>query len=328
MAGNTTDNSTALRRAEVYSALILDTIKDEFLPDGIHRDVSDFQDGDTLHITTFGDLVLRDLAEDQPTPVDPMDSGEITLAITEYVGNGVYMTDKVRDDSWKAAQFDAAIVPKQSRAIKERYETDMLAAANSGQTASNANAINGYAHRYVASGANQTIDLEDFIYAKLALDKANAPEDGRIAIVDGLVAATLDNLTNIVNVSNNPAFEGIINTGFAKNMRFVKHVFGFDVYTSNRLPTVSSETVDTSAITVPAPSSSATVTSGVANLFMCVGDDTETPIMGAWRRMPSFEGERNARWRRDEFYASARWGFGLQRTQTLVVVLTNATTYK
>lgn len=45
MAGNTTDNSTALRRAEVYSDLILDTLKDGFLPEGIHRDVSDFQDG-------------------------------------------------------------------------------------------------------------------------------------------------------------------------------------------------------------------------------------------------------------------------------------------
>lgn len=283
---------------------------------------------DTLHITTFGDLVLRDLAEDQPTPVDPMDSGEITLTISEYVGNGVYMTDKVRDDSWKAAQFDAAIVPKQSRAIKEHYETTMLAAANSGQTASNANAINGFAHRYVASGSNQTIDLEDFSYAKLALDKANAPEEGRIAVVDALVAMSLDNMTNIVNVSNNRTFEGIVNTGFAKNMRFVKHIYGFDVYTSNRLPTVTSETVDTSSITVPAPSSSATVTSGVANLFMCVADDMETPIMGAWRRQPMFEGNRNARRRRDEFYASARYGFGLQRTQTLVVILTSATAYK
>jgi hypothetical protein len=328
MSGNTTSNSSALRRAEVYSAMVLDTLKDNFLPEGIHRDVSDFQDGDTLHITTFGDLVLRDLAEDQPTPIDPMDSGEITLTITEYVGNGVYMTDKVRQDSWKAQQFDAAIVPKQLRAIKERYETDMLAAGPSGQTASNPNAINGYAHRYVASGANNTMDLEDFIYAGLALTKANAPDEGRIAIVDGLVAASLDNLANIVNVSNNPAFEGIVNTGFAKNMRFVKHVYGFDVYTSNRLPSVTSETVDTSSITVPAPSSSATVTSGKANLFMCIGDDTECPLMGAWRQQPYFEGDRNVPMRRDEFYSAARWGFGLQRTQTLVVVLTNATKYK
>lgn len=328
MSGNTTSNSTALRRAEVYSEMILDTLQDDFLPEGIHRDVSDFQDGDTLHITTFGDLVLRDLTEDVATPIDPMDSGEITLAITEYVGNGVYMTDKVRQDSWKAQQFDAAIVPKQLRAIKERYESDLLAAGPNGQTAANANAINGFAHRYVASGANSTMDLEDFIYMGLAFDKAKAPDEGRIAIVDGLVAASLSNLTNIVNVSNNPAFEGIVETGFAKNMRFVKHVFGWDVYVSNRIQDVTSETVDTSGITVPAPSSSASVTAGKANVFMCVGDDTECPIMGAWRQMPHFEGDRNVKMRRDEFYSAGRWGFGLQRTQTLGVILTSATAYK
>jgi len=328
MAGNTTSNSTALRRAEVYSEMILDTLKDDFLPEGIHRDVSDFQDGDTLHITTFGDLVLRDLTEDVATPIDPMDSGEITLTITEYVGNGVYMTDKVRQDSWKAQQFDAAIVPKQLRAIKERFETDLLAAAPDGQTASNANAINGYAHRFVASGSNQTMDLEDFIYADLALTEANAPDEGRIAVVSSLVAASLSNLANIVNVSNNPQFEGIVETGFAKNMRFVKHVYGFDVYTSKRLKDVSAETVNTSGITVPAPSGSATVTTGKANLFMCVADDTETPIMGAWRQQPYFEGDRNVPKRRDEFYSAGRWGFGLQRTQTVVVILTSATAYK
>jgi hypothetical protein len=328
MAGNTTDNSSALRRAEVYSALVLDTLKDDFLAEGIHRDVSDFQDGDTLHITTFGDLVLRDLAEDQPTPIDPMDSGEITLTITEYVGNGVYMTDKVRQDSWKAQQFDAAIVPKQLRAIKERYETDLLAAGPDGQTAANANAINGYAHRFVASGNNQTVDLEDFVYAKLSLDKANAPEDGRIAIFDPLAEASLNALANLINASNNPAFQGILETGFGKNMRFIRNIMGFDVYISNRLKRVTSETVDTSGITVPAPSSSATVTSGIANVFMCVGDDTECPIMGAWRQQPYFEGDRNVPMRRDEFYSAARWGFGLQRTQTLIVLLTTATAYK
>lgn len=45
MSGNTTANSSYLRRAEIYSAVILDTIKDDFLPEGIHRDISDFPDG-------------------------------------------------------------------------------------------------------------------------------------------------------------------------------------------------------------------------------------------------------------------------------------------
>jgi hypothetical protein len=331
MAGNTTDNSSALRRAEVYSALILDTLKDDYLPEGIHRDVSDFQDGDTLHITTFGDLTLRDLTEDQPTPVDPMDSGEITLTITDYVGNGVYLTDKVRQDSWKAAQFDAAIVPKQLRAIKERFETDLLAAIPNGQTAANANAINGLAHRFVASGTNVTITIEDFVYMKLAFDKANAADEGRIAIFDPIAEATLNTLANLINGSFNPSFQGIVETGFAKNMKFIRNIMGFDVYLSNRLKRISSESIDTDSITIPAPSGGSgavAATNAVANLFLCVGDDTETPIMGAWRQQPYFEGARNARWRRDEFFAAARWGFGLQRTQTAGVILTSRVKYK
>lgn len=327
MAGNDTSNTSALRRAEVYSQLTLDTLKDDFLPDGFHRDVSDFQDGDTLHITTFGDLVLRDLDEDKPTPIDPFDSGEITLTITEHVGNGVYLTDKVRQDSWKAQQFDAAIVPKQLRAVKERYETDMLAAGPNGQTAADPNTINGYAHRFIASGTNDVVDIEDFIYAKLALDKANAPDEGRIAIFDPLAEATLNGITNLVNVQNNPQFEGLVNTGFAKNMKFIKNIYGFDVYLSNRLNEVNAETINTSGITVPAPSGNNTVTAGVCNLFMCVADDTETPIMGAWRQMPEFEGFRNAPRRRDEFYMAARWGFGLQRSQTIVTLITTRTSY-
>lgn len=326
MAGNTTDNSSALRRAEVYSSLILDTIKDDFLPDGIHRDVSDFQDGDTLNITTFGDVVLRDIDEDQDTPIDPLDTGRITLNISKYLGSGIYMTDKMRQDSWQAQQFDASIVPKQLRAIKERYETDLLAAGPSGQVAANPNDLNGYAHRFIASGTNNTLDMEDFIYAKLALDKANVSDMGRIAIFDPLAEASLNRLPGLI--TDNRMFDGIINTGFGKNMRFVRNILGFDCYISNRLPRLNNETVDTSGILVPAPSGNSTIAAGIANQFMAVGEDTESPIMGAWRQMPSFEGHRNTPRRRDEFYATARWGFGLQRKQTLVTMISSAIAYK
>jgi hypothetical protein len=310
----------------VYSEIILDEIEGGFLPEGMHRDVSDFQDGDTLYIPSFGEVVLRDIQEDKDIPVDAIDSGQVTLTISEYVGAGNYLTDKVKQDSYKLKEFEAAIVPKHLRAIKKRFETDLLATAND-QTAADPNAINGYAHRYSANGTNGVITLEDFSYAKLALDMAEIPDEGRIAIVHPLVATTLENLTNIVNVSNNPMFEGIVNTGFAKNMKFIKNVMGFDVFVSSRLPEVNSEALDTSSITVPAPSSSSTITSGVVNQFMCVLDDLVKPYMGAWREMPNTEGKRNVRRKRDEFYTTSRWGFGLQRPQSLVSVVTSRAHY-
>lgn len=325
--GNITSNTSALIRAQVYSDMILDTIKDDFLPEGIHRDVTDFPDGSTLNIPTFGDLVIRDLIEDQETPVDPLDTGNITLQITEHVGNGVYLTDELRENSWLAAQFDAAIVPKQLRAIKEKWETDLLKALPDGQTPTNPMTVNGAAHRYVASGTNEVLTLEDIAYAKFALERGNA-NDARIAIVDPLQEMTVNALANLVNASYNPEFRGIVETGFGKNMRFLRNIYGFDFYVSNRLPRVASETIDTSSITTPAPSGNDSITNGIAVQFMAVGDPMESPVMGAWRRMPYFEGERQPGKRRDVFYSSARWGFGLQRTQTGVVILASAANYK
>lgn len=327
MSGNTTSNSSALRRAEMYSSVILDTIKDDFLPEGIHRDVSDFPDGDTLHVTTFGDAILRDVTEDQDRPIDPLDTGDITLTITEHKGAGNYITDEMKEDSWKAREFDAALPMKHLRAIKEAYETDLLATSEDMQTLGNANTVNGLAHRFVASGTSGVLDLADLIYAKLSMDKANLPEE-RILIVDPIVEATLNNLTNLVNVSNNPRFEGIVESGFGKNMKFIKNIYGFDIYISNRLPHVVSEAVDTSAITVPAPSGAGTsAADAVVCQAMCVADALTSPYMGAWRRQPKTEADRNVQKGRDEFYTTARWGFGGQRPQSLVSILTNAAAY-
>ena len=297
--GNTTSNTSALIRAQVYSEIILDEIEAGFLPEGMHRDVSDFSDGTQLFIPTFGEVILRDITEDIDIPIDAIDSGQVTLTISEYVGAGNYLTDAVQQDSYKMQEFEAAIIPKHLRAIKKRYETDLLATANQ-QTLSNPNALNGYAHRYSASGTNGVIQIEDFIYAKLALDKVDIPDEGRIAIVDPLVGSTLENLTNLVNVSNNPMFEGIVSSGFAKNMKFLKNIMGFDVFVSNRLPEVNSEAINTTGITVPAPSGNTTITSGVVNQFMSMADDLIKPYMGAWREMPATEGVRNARRKRDE----------------------------
>jgi hypothetical protein len=330
MAGNTTQNTPAIRRAEVYSSLILDEIKDGFLPTGLHRDVSDFGDGDTLFITTFGEVVLRDLTEDQDTPIDAIDTGRITLTITEHKGAGAYLTDELKEDSHQAQQFDAIIVPKMLRAIQEAYETDLLNAGQSRQVAGNTNNINNYAHRFVAGGANRTFTIEDLIYMKLAFDKANLPANGRVLIVDPLVEATLNSLTNLVNVSNNPHFEGIVESGFGRDMKFIKNIMGFDIWLSNRLPRLTAtEVLDTTAgSTVNAPSGNATAQVGdIVNQAWVVSDDSTTPVMGAWRRMPKVEGDRNVSKRRDEFYTSARWGFGLQRPQSLGSIITSSTTY-
>jgi len=328
MSGNTTENSAAIRRAEVFSDIILDEIHDDFLPEGIHRDVTDFQDGDTLNITTFGEVVLRDIVENEDIPIDAIDTGRINLVIDQYKGAGNFITDKVRDDSWQVAQFEAAIPVKQLRAIKEAYETDLLNTSETMQTQADANTINGLAHRFVASGTAGRLDLDDIIYAKLSMNKSMLPSEGRILIIDSAAEATFDSLSQLVNVSNNPRFEGIVETGFAKNMHFLKNVYGFDVYVSNRLPHQSAENIDTSVIEVPAPSGNGTsAADSVTCQFLSVIDEMTMPYMGAWRQMPTTEYFRNVQIGRDEYYQKGRWGFGGQRPQSLISLLVNAAAY-
>lgn len=333
--GNTTANSEALHRREVYSGLILDELYEGFLPEGMARDVSDFPDGARLLIPTFGEVVIKEVVEDQETPVDAIDTGRIELEITEHKGAGIYITDENREDGYYISQFDAAAPGKMLHGLKEVYETDLLTTGEIGQTQGDPNQINGFAHRWVASGANGEVTPADFAYAKTGFLKAKAPEMGLIAVVDPISELSLNRLTNLVNVSDNPRFEGIIETGFGKSMTFIRNIFGVDVYMSNRLPRIESETIDTTINDgVAAPegangiqAGAKTATDAYAMQFMVVADDMTTPYMSAWRRHPDVTYYRDEPRRRDVYYVTTRYGFGMQRPQTLATCLVSATAY-
>lgn len=325
MSGNITANQAPLIKAQVYSEFMLELIVDGYLPDGLHRDVSDFGDGTTLNIPVMGDTVLRDYVEDTGIEFDPVDTGTITLTITEYVSAASYVTDKLKQDAYKAAALEAAIPKDHLRVIKDRYESDLLAQAQK-QTLGATNLVNTFAHRWIAHSGSTVgvLTLEDFIYAKLAADKAYMPEENRLAIVDPLSEAAINLLSGNQAFNYNPQFEGIATTGFAKGKKFIRHIFGWDVYLSNRLPHVGvSETINGG----PA-GTSATLATQIANVFGCFADDQHTPFMGAMRQMPSSEGFRNTTFKRDEYSTTARWGFGLQRPESLIVILTSQTLYK
>lgn len=50
MAGNTTSNQSPLIKGQVFSDLMMEQIHEGFLPDGLHRNVSEFGDGSVLYI--------------------------------------------------------------------------------------------------------------------------------------------------------------------------------------------------------------------------------------------------------------------------------------
>ena len=305
-------NSTAFIEAEQYSSFILRNLQDGLLPGQFYRNVSDFGSGSTLHIKTVGTVTIQDGAEEVPFDYTPIESGEVTLTITDYVGDAWYVTDELREDGAQVEALMSARSQESTRAIQETFETRFLAKCNSSQTDANANTINGFAHRIASAEVNNVISLNHLISMKLAFDKANVPVGGRVAIVDPVVAATFDKTINFGR-DVTPFGEKILENGFAREHSFIMNLYGWNIITSNRLPTGSFGDGTT------------TVATGVANVFMCVADDNTKPVMAAWRRMPKVEGERNKDLRRDEYVTSARWGFGTQRVDTLGVVITSAT---
>lgn len=304
-------NSTAFIEAEQYSAFILRNLHDGLLPQQFYRNVTDFGAGTTLHIKTVGTVTIQDGAEEVAFDYTPIESGEVQLTITDYVGDAWYVTDELREDGAQVEALMSARSQESTRALQEVFETRFLARCNSAQTPASPNNVNGFPHRIASAATNNVATLAHFIAMKLAFDKANVPVAGRIAIVDPIVAATLDGLVNIVSNAT-PFAVNIMENGFAREHQFLMNLYGWTIITSNRLPKGSFSDGTT------------TVTNGVANIFMSVADDNTKPIMAAWRRMPKVEGERNKDLRRDEYVTSARWGMAPQRVDTLGILITDA----
>lgn len=328
MAHNTA-NTTAFIESQQYSQFILDNLHDYLLPEGMYRDVTDFGSGTTLNIKTVGTVTLQDAAEDTPLNFTNIDTGNITLSITDYIGDAWKVTDDLREDGSQVDTLMAMRAMESTRALGENHEGRFLSVANGGQTAANLNLVNGRPHRFVAGGAGaatRNVVLADFVSMKLAFDKANAPASGRIAIVDPIVEATLNTLISSTAVVNNtPQFQGVLNEGFARDHRFVRNIMGWDIYTSNFLPSLTAtEAINGAAYDL---ANDTAEVGDKANIFMCVADDSCKPVMHAWRRAPQTEGWRDQEERADKYQVTSRFGFGVQRADTLGVLLTDEATY-
>lgn len=182
-------NTAAFIEAQQYSNFILSNLHDGLLPGQFYRNVTDFPNGTQLNIKVVGTSTIQDVEEDKAIVYSPIDTSTVTLAITDYIGDAWYVTDVLKQDGAQIEQLMAMRAMESTRAIQEDFESKFLRAAGiTAQTASNANAINGFDHRWVAdSAADNTykIGLSDFVDMKLAFDKANVPQAGRIALVEG-----------------------------------------------------------------------------------------------------------------------------------------------
>jgi hypothetical protein len=311
-----TTNTRAFIEAEQYSSFILTNLHDGLMPGTWYRDVSDFGSGETLNIKTIGSATIQEVEEDTAITYNAIDTGTVTLSITDYVGDAWYVTDVLRQDGTQVEALMAARSAEATRAIQENFETRYFEVCNAAQTNADPNSVNGFAHRLAStvatSGSENTLDLADLIKLKLAFDKANVPYAGRVAAIDPVCAATLDLKTTVTHDVTEFG-KNILMNGFDRDHTFLMNLYGWNIITSNRLAKGNFSDGTTA------------VTGAVANVFMSILDDNTKPIMAAWRQMPSVEGERNKDKARDEFVTRARWGIGPQRLDTLAIYITSAT---
>jgi len=264
--------------------------------------------------------------EEVPMTYNAIDTGRVYLNITDYVGDAWSVTDILRQDGYLVEALMSERAKEGTRAMQEHFETRFFEAANGGQTNDNANTINGFNHRIAPADANELATLDHFRQMKLAFDKAKVPQGGRVCFVDPVVEATLNALFTMTaptaGSTYNYNFEGLVLNGFERDHRFVRSIFGWDIWTTNYLPrgsfTGASDADGTTAETID---------DAVANIFMCIGSDSTKPVMRAWRMAPKTESRRNFELKRDEYDIRARFGLGVQRTDTLGVLITSASKY-
>ena len=330
MAGHNTGNTDALIRKQIWSTELKDVLQDELEAQRYIRWIDNFPDGNQLTIPSMGTLDALDYVEDEAVQYQALDTGEFNFTINTYLHSATYITNKAKQDGFYMSELEASFVPKQARAISERLETDILKEGQPRtgnpagyQVAGNTNTINTAAHRFVGSSVlngQQVLGVQDFARARYALKKANVPDTNLIAIVDPSVEYIMNTQTNLSNISFNPKWEGIVGSGIASGMQFSVNIYGFDVYTSQRLPLCGVDSKGT-AETIGCVNSGA---GAVANIFFSAAPDV-TPFIGAWRQMPNVDEEYNKDFQREEYVTTARYGTKIYRPENLVTVLSNPT---
>ena len=325
---NTTRQHDALIRAEFWSNELKDMVMDETMLNAYVEWV-DFPHGDEFVRPVIGDLDVNNYKEDEAVKYMPLDSGQFTFEITEYVQSGSYITNKARQDLAYAQQLESSFVPKANRAIQNDLEAFLFRQGQPvaggrphAQIADDPNNIVGYAHRFVAGdtrGTQRVMAVEDFAKANLALNKIGMPAMNRVAFVDADTAFVLETATNLVNFSDNPRFEGLVTEGLTSGKRFIRNIFGFDVYTTEFLPLAGTNS-DGSPETING------VTTGQnanCNLLFCA-DKEYSPFIAAWRQAPKVDGEYNKDYQREEYVVTARYGAAPQNRHNLVTILTDS----
>lgn len=317
--GINSQNSQAVIRALVYSGMLREQLEPELIAMNYVDVITDFPDGDKWQDVEMGAATVSDFVEGGEIDYKGLEFATREFEINEYVNSGHYVTAKFSQDSYLASQIMAKVPSLEARAIAADLEEKILKLANK-QTNNDANILNGLAHRFVAGTAEEGYGIltpEDFAYATVALKKVNYIGP-KIAIIPSFQEYKIVSNPRIkASLNYNPSFEGIVRDGAMSGMKFSFNIYGWDVYTSEFLPTTSGET---SLKDRDGKVTFSTLDNcGEAILFANIAG--RRPFRMAWRQMPKFEGQWNMNKQREEYVTIARYGLGLGDVENMVVIL-------
>ena len=324
-----------LKRNEVFNDQLKEMFEDQLFAMNLISFIDNFGDGDNWKVSSLGELPIDQMSEGVSLPERRPDTGQFVFNINEFPGVKVPFTDKFLEDDFLAPAAIASLPRKMKRAFDEYFETQTYKLQRV-QTSNDPNTINTADHRIVASGdsastpaePNDTVTLEDFAYARYAIQKAKGPLTQMVAVVDPSFEFNTNLTATLVDVSNNPRWEGIIETGMGAGdgIRFLRNIYGWDVFVSDYLDTLETAEAALTTYDGTAPAGAGGGQVGYkANQFMTVADDDSKPYIGSFRRAP-----RIASWRDDDIETeyhqlSARFGLNLWRPESLITILSATT---
>lgn len=315
MALDTSWGHTHLHRNEIFSAKIKEQLRDDVYAQHWVNFMGEIPtDGSNFKINSIGELTMDQASEATSLPDRRPDTGQFVFNYNEYVGLKTSYTDDFLRHDIMANQALSVLPDRVNRAFEEYMETRVLRLQR--EQNAGGNSINGARHRFVASGAGRTIQPADLAYVNYSLKKANAGRGAMIGIVDPSFEYTI-NLSSQVVTSDNPHYEGIIETGIGSGFRFIRNIYGIDLYTSNYLDTL--DTAETLA-TADGTADDAEV-GDIANIFFNAQDAENMPFIGAWRMRPTMNSWRDEDKRIEYHQMLAEFGLKLYRPENLIVCL-------
>ena len=320
MALDSSWGNNHFHRNEIFNTMLKDVLRDDLFAEQWVNYIGDFTDGSNYKINSVGELTIDQMAEATSLPDRRPDSGQFVFNINEFPGVKVAFTDVFLEDDFMAPQVLATLPDRMTRAFQEYLETRVLRLQRE-QTNDDGNSINGAYHRFTANGTGRTITIQDLAYVNYALKKANAGNSIMIGIVDPSFEFNT-NISSQVVTADNPQYQGIINTGIGSGFRFIRNIYGIDLYTSNYLDT---EDAAETALTDYQGTTTATAVGDVVNTFFSASDRANLPYIGAWRRRPVIKSWRDEDKETEYHQLSARFGLALYRPETLVTVVSSTT---